>query len=349
MGWSGSLNSESAVGERITYTSDTSGEGVYSVTSFTAPKKGVYRFQLCGSGGAMGSTEADSDGTFDTANLGGGTGGSTDGYLLLDKGERIYIGAGGPCSAAFVAKGYGASLAQAGTPLLIAGAGGGAGRCYKRADYRSWGYGGNGGGISGANGYSNNNQSQSAGGAGTQTGAGKGHDVNDGEDGGNGAYGAGGAGAYAETHGCPAWGGRGGDGYYGGGGGGCVASHNSSTDDTSSYGYGGGGGSGYVKNASLTVMGRTYVSTTTQGGGAEGGANGSVSVTYYARVQLPVFFDGAALERLFFNGTEVQGLVYNGTTIYARRGCGWLQRLRMRLRLRADLSARRTASLTASI
>lgn len=334
MGWNASLNAGSAIGTKITYTPDTSGEGEYSVTSFTAPKKGVYRFQLYGSGGTMGSTEADSDGTFDTANLSGGTGGVTDGYLLLEKGQVVYIGAGGTCSAAFVSHGYGASLAHAGTPLLIAGAGGGAGRCYKRADYRNWGRGGNGGGSSGTNGYSNNNQSQSAGGAGTQSSGGASHHGST-----AGSYGSGGAGAYAETHGCPAWGGRGGDGYYGGGGGGCEASHNSSTDDTSSYGYGGGGGSGYVRSASLTVLGRTYISSTTQGGGAAAGSRGSVSVTYYARALLPVFFDGTQLEQLFMNGTEVQSLTYNGTLIYMRRWAACLRSMAERFVSRAETRA----------
>lgn len=315
MGWNGSLSAGSAIGAKITYTPDTSSEGAYTVSSFTAPKKGVYRFELKGSGGTAG------DG-------GGGTGGYTDGFLLLEKGQMVYIGAGGPCSAAFVAAAYASTLSGVirENLYLVAGAGGGGALGPMSVDTFEILSGGNGGGSSGSD-------APLGGGGGTQAGGGAAGSIRaDGTYPTAGSYGTGGnAGSDSSSwFGCA--GGRGGDGLYGGGGGQANASTNSSTGETSVYAYGGGGGSGYVKSASLTVLGNTYTSTTSLGGGAGANGNGSVSVTYYARALLPVVFNGVQLERLFINGTEVESLIYDGAIVFmraiAKRIGRWLNCLR---------------------
>ena len=96
MGWSGSILAHSALGSAAVFSPDTTDNGEYTVSSFTAPKKAVYRFLLKGSGG---NTRGYS---YPSSSSPGGTGGTTTGYLLLEAGETVYIGAGGTCSAAFV-------------------------------------------------------------------------------------------------------------------------------------------------------------------------------------------------------------------------------------------------------
>ena len=318
MGWSGSLTTSSALGSNITFTPDTSTIGAYTVSSFTAPRKGVYRFQLKGSGGANGPA------LWENRNLmwnsDGGVGGFTDGYLLLEKGQTVYIGAGGPCSAAFVSGVSGSKLADIAKANLHFVAGGGGqggtiGESYNNTGYNCIaGLGGDGGGSSGAQG----GYDSKGGTGGTQSAGG----ASKGEDsaftlGGSGTYGVGGSGSHSWSGPYEALGGRGGDGYYGGGSGGCF-----SRGDTKPYtarGMGGGGGSGYVKTETLTVRDNTYTSTTSQSGGAESNNNGSVVVTYFARVELPIIFNGTQLERLIFNGTEIDSLIFNGTTLFIER------------------------------
>lgn len=345
MGWNGSLSSNSAAGASITFTPDTSAEGGYTVSSFTAPKDGVYRFVLKGSGGTNGSTAASSDGSFTNANLPGGKGGTTSGYLQMTKGQTVYVGAGGTCSAAFVSASNGSKLSSVSKSSLyfVAGGGGAAGRTYGGADYTQFGTGGNGGGTSGANGTSNNGVDPNGGEGGTQYAGGAGGSIGS-VKGNAGSYGAGGAGTYNEEGGVPAWGGRGGDGYYGGGSGGCASEHDSSSGNTSSFAYGGGGGSGYYKTRSITVLGKTYTSSTTQGGGASAGSRGSVTVTYSAKTLLSVFFDGTQLEKIIFNGKELGSLVYNGTVIYMRR---WAECLRLMAERFAFRAATRALSRSA--
>lgn len=278
MGWSGSLSASSAVGSAITYTPDTSGVGSYTVGTFKAPKKGVYRFQLKGSGG-----QAQHDWS-----TGGtpGAGGNTTGYLLLEANQTVYIGAGGPGSAAFVAKAAGSSLANIAKANLhfVAGAGGGNGN----GDSGRGAAGGKGGGSAGEKG---GEYWGTPGDGATQT---SGY-----------AYGTGEPGRYTNRDDVSCWGGRGGDGLYGGycGKEGCV---------------GGGGGSGYVYSGSLTVNGKTYASSTAQGGGAAAGSNGSVVVTYYAQAELPVTFDGVKLTQILFNGTQVGSLIVDGVKLFMR-------------------------------
>lgn len=290
MGWSGSLTTGSALGSAITYTPSATDIGAYSVGSFTAPKRGIYQFKLKGSGGAKHDVSSGSISD-------GGVGGSTTGYLLLEAGQTVYVGAGGPCSAAFVAESDGDALKDITKSNLyfVAGAGGGGGGNWGQDWGMSSGAGGKGGGSSGAAGVSQNG---TGGAGGTQSG---GY-----------AYGCGGGGGYSNHDDTSLWAGRGGDGYYGGKGGNDAA--------------GGGGGSGYVKTASLSVGGKTYSSTTSQGGGASSNKKGSVVVTYYAIADLPIYFNGKQLTEIFFNGESVTSLVYGGKKLFARaleRIRGW--------------------------
>lgn len=348
MGWNGALSASSAIGDRITFTPDTDAEGGYTVSAFSAPKAGVYRFDLAGSGGTNGSSKANSSGTIDEGNVDryGGKGGATVGYLKMKKGETVYIGAGGTCSAAFVSSASGASLSAVPSSgvYFVAGAGGAAGKIRGGAGQTQVANGGAGGGEEGSKGLIGNNDSQTGAGGGTQTGGGQpsseGVVENSGSAGTYGKGGAGGTGSYLWN----AWGGRGGDGWYGGAGGGANTGRNSTTGNYIGYAYGGGGGSGRVHANSLTVLGKTYANTTTRGTGAAAGSKGSVSVTYAARTLLPVFFDNVQLERIFFNGTELESLVHNGVTIFMRRVKRCLRSMGARFASRA---ATRESSLSA--
>ena len=284
MGWSGSLEATSAVGSAIAFTPDTAAEGSYTVGAFTAPKKAVYRFLLRGSGGSYHGT----DGSCSA----GGQGGSTTGYLLLEAGETVYVGAGGPCSAAFVARVSGAKLSDIASAQLcfVAGGGGGGGAMWGQPYNMKSGPGGDGGGTSGVSGTASPGIG-TGGAGGTQTG---GY-----------AYGAGGGGGYSNADDTSSWAGRGGDGYYGGRGGTASA--------------GGGGGSGYVYSAALTVGSNTYTSATAQGGGAGSNSAGSVAVAYYADAELPVTFDGVRLMEILFDGVRVEHLIYNGSALFMHK------------------------------
>lgn len=289
MGWSGSLNANSAVGSAITYTPDTSVEGAYTVGTFTAPKKGIYRFILRGSGGSYNGYHDDG------VSAAGGTGGLTTGYLVLEAGQTVYIGAGGPCSAVFASKVTGAALKNIAKDNLyfVAGAGGGGGANWGLQYGAKAGAGGVGGGATGGVGYDEDNRPY-GGAAGTQT---SGY-----------AYGTGGGGGYSND-GVSHHAGRGGDGFYGGRGG------------TASKG--GGGGSGYIYVGSIKVGSKTYTNATQQGGGAGSNARGSVEVSYHARAELPVVFNGTTLERLFFNGVEVESLIYDGVKLFFEKLRRW--------------------------
>lgn len=284
MGWSGSLNANSAVGAAITFTPDTGTDnvGAYTASSFTAPRKGIYRFVLKGSGGSI-RPNYETGASWSA----GGTGGYTVGYLLLEAGQTVYIGAGSPCSAAFVSKISAATLAATGSKsnlFFVAGAGGGGGANWGQQWNMKSGPGGAGGGTTGANG---------SGGAagGTQT-SGLG-------------YGVGGGGGYSNSNNTSFHAGRGGDGLYGGYGG--------------SGFEGGGGGSGYIHATSFKVGSKTYTNTTQQGGGAGSNTTGSVEVCYYARAELPVGFNGTTLEKIIFNGVEIESLIFNGTKLFFER------------------------------
>lgn len=320
MGWNAALNEQSALGSSILFTPNTSSIGAYTVSAFTAPIKGVYRFELKGSGGAKGSGSVDGYTAHDRRS--GGDGGSTDGYLLLEKGQTVYIGAGGTCSAAFVSSANGAKLSAINkNNLYFVAGGGGQGGAFGENNVGT-GYnctateGGKGGGASGA-------ASSDGGKGGTQSAGGAAGGSAIRYEGAAGTYGTGGSGAGADWGKYRAVGGRGGDGLYGGGGGHAYTHTNYAPE--SARGWGGGGGSGYVKAATLTVRDRTYTSSTKQGGGAVSDSNGSVKVTYFARADLPIRFDGSIVERLFFNGTEIGSLVYNGAKVFMRRWMRCLQ------------------------
>lgn len=126
MAWSAQFTESSAENSSITYTPESKDEGVYSVAAFTALQKGIYRFDLYGSGGANG------DDPYGRSN--GGKGGRTSGYLQLESGQTIYVGAGGLRCAAFVHSKNVESLAATqnnGILYFVAGGGGNGGRGYR--------------------------------------------------------------------------------------------------------------------------------------------------------------------------------------------------------------------------
>lgn len=288
MGWTGSLTASSPEGSYITYIPDTATARGYTITTFTAPKKGVYQFGLRGSGGSI-------DPHGDGVTGAGGAGGYTAGYIAMEAGQAVYIGAGGPLSAAFVSSVYGANLATVPwqNVYFVAGGGGGGGS--------SWGkygkYGGNGGAGGGTTGAAGTGVNTAGGGyGGTQSGGA--------------AYGTGADGGYGNNNDTSSRGGNGGDGWYGGGPGGSMGD---------AGGGGGGGGSGYINTASITVGGKTYINATQQGGGAGSNSAGYVSVMYVAPSELPIKFNGTAITDLYYNGTKITSLIYNGTKLFMRR------------------------------
>ena len=317
MGWSGKIDSTSALGTSTTFTPGTTAMGAYTVSTFTAPKKGIYKFSLKGSGGA-----SQSEGN---ANGAPGAGGSTEGYLILEAGQTVHIGAGGTCSAAFVAAATGAKLSEIPAAMLyfVAGAGGqGGAASSQNGGNNKVTSGGAGGGSTGAN--AGLEYGTSSAGGGTQRAGGAGS-VGE-STGGTGTYGTGGNGVWNNVS-WSAWGGRGGDGYYGGGGGGA------SGYSGGSWGFGGGGGSGYVHKAQMIGGGKTLENTTKQGGGASGNSTGSVVVTYYALAEIPVLCDGLTLEKGYGDGEEFEHLMIDGVTIFCRKICGALYEMRRRLRI----------------
>ena len=296
MGWNAALTDKSAVGSTVTYTPDTTGTGAYTAGAFTAPKKGVYCFSLKGSGGN--TIGAGTKGT-------PGEGGSTVGYMLMEKGQRVYVGAGGYCSAAFVSTATGDELADIAAKdlLFIAGAGGQNGAAWDNA---TGNYGGNGGKGGGLTGEEAPKVGPSVGGkGGTQTAGGAAGASWEPA----GTYGKGGNGGYGNVNDTSYARGRGGDGYYGGGSG----------QGSQANAAGGGGGSGYIYRENLRVNSKTYTNSTVQGGGAAADTVGSVAVTFYARAELPILFNGAVIEELICNGTQVERMVYNGAVLFMHR------------------------------
>lgn len=286
MGWNGSLTASSAVGAAITYTPDTTTRRGYTVGAFTAPKKGIYQFIVRGSSGMLQRSWSQ------TGNP--GDGGYTVGYILMEAGQVVYVGAGGELSAAFVSSVWGDALKNIapGNLYFVAGAGGGNGN-----SSNGWGsHGGAGGGLSGADG----------GLSGAETSSNYGHPGTGGTQTSGYAYGAGqDFGGYENKWDTSFWGGYGGDGFYGGTGGGGFS--------------GGAGGSGYIHTTYCYAGSKTFQNWTQQGGGASMGGSGSVTVTYYAKSELPVIFDGTTLEKLIFNGVEIESLIYNGTKLLFER------------------------------
>ena len=296
MGWSGSLTASSSVGSKITFTPTVQNETSYrnyTVGSFKAPKKGVYKFELKGSGGKRMSTASD------VRESTGGSGGLTVGYLLLEKDQTVYVGAGDGCCAAFVSKVTGTKLAAiSASNLYFVAGGGGSSSASWGASPGNWANGGNGGGTSGTDGAKGGNANGGA--AGTQT---TGY-----------AYGEGQNGSYGSAWDTSSTGGFGGDGYYGG-----KAGYSNGGPGAG----GGGAGSGYIHASKLTVGSKSYTNSTTTGGGAEGRKAGSVVVTLYANAELPITFDGTKIEKLIYNGVEISSLIYNGTKLFFERLRRW--------------------------
>lgn len=278
MGWTAQFTAESKENANITYKPESSVEGAYSVGTFKALQKGVYRFELYGSGGVNGTAP-------------GGRGGKTTGYISLEQNEEIYVAAGGPRCAAFVAKkGHVYSSA---TPLysiyesdliFVAGGGGNGGyRGHNHADDDNVTAGGNGGGTSGES-AEGKGGSADGGKGGTQISGGAAGfgDNSDGRDATAGAYGRGGVGGIDRNDAVGyTYGGNGGDGYYGGGGGGARSTSNSYTGDVGTHAMGGGGGSGHIKTGYISAQwaGEAWTASTAVGIGAGPNANGYVVVT----------------------------------------------------------------------
>lgn len=280
MGWSGSLTSSSAVNSAITYYSDTSTRNGYSVTSFKAPKAGLYLFQLYGSGGRHTWNETSDRIVCSTP----GSGGYTKYYLAMTSGQVVYIGCGGPGSCAYVCNVWQNGLSESNKIHVhaVAGAGGGS-SVITHDDFNHTGYnsinvnGGNGGGsLGGSPRTSRYAKDKTGADGGTQTGIGT-------YGGTKGSYGKGGI--DTDYHWGGGWGakvGCGGDGWYGGNAGVCSLVD---WDDGGSHGAettGGGGGSGYLYKSSVSYNGKTYTCSTSQGGGMSFDQNGKVSVTFIA-------------------------------------------------------------------
>ena len=283
MSWNGTLTADSAEGSEITHAPNGVSSGQYEIVPFTAPKGGVYRFTLLGSGGNTHGTEG--------SRSPGGTGGLTVGYRLMQAGETVYIGAGGPRCAAFVSQAAGVSLEGIGRAnmLLMAGGGGEGGANWGQSYNLKSSAGGDGGGTTGGTAKSGGNGTPGTGG------------------GQSGAIGnmAGNGGVYNNEDDTSFWGGAGGDGYYGG------------KNGTGSSG--GGGGSGYPGTEQVTVNGVTYTGSTTRGGGASSDANGSARVAFIAPDTIPVVFNGTRLTALYLDGVKVTSLIVDGVRLYMRK------------------------------
>lgn len=276
MGWSGSLTANSAVGSSITYTPDgVSGLWNYSRTSFTAPKKGVYRFILKGSGGPPWNAPENNS---HTIREGGGSGGATTYYRFLEVGDVFYIGCGSHCSCTYLASTNATKAQHALSSIAkqnvyaVAGGGGEGGLITDDNNETQYncvrGAGGAGGGSSGANG--NDARGIKGGGGGTQTGVSS-----------IGIAGSYGAGGWREEGGAAGYyviSGNGGDGWYGGNAGKAAGYKWEGADSA-----GGGGGSSYCHNGlngTITYAGSTYTNSTTTGGGAGSGNYGNITITY---------------------------------------------------------------------
>ena len=272
MGWSGGIDANSGVGTAATYSSGQTASRTYDVTTFTAPKDGVYMFELKGSGGnatSWGGAEG---------RVSGGTGGRTVYYKYMSGGETVYVGVGGMLCCAFLSTVFGTSLSVINSANVYAVAGGGGqGGGYKDNNNRNGGnckctVGGNGGGTTG--GTAANEYGCTGGAGGTQSGLGSGGSTE------KAGYGQGGNGGVAwDNASYNGYGGAGGDGWYGGNGG------HAACYDNGGNGAGGGGGSGYVSNGSITYGADTFNCSTEQGGGSPAGSYGSITITFKAEAR----------------------------------------------------------------
>lgn len=276
----------------------------YNGTSqrFVIPISGLYRLQVWGAGGG------EQNGL--TANYGMQRGHST-GYIMLKKGDILYVccgGKGGVGTTAGIAGGFNGGGTAAGsgnttdgyssggggcthiarisgtlqsigesrknTVLIVAGGGGG---------YRSNpnGYGGVGGGLNGGA-AGPTSGAYIGGGGGTQTKGGVGR-----AEGNSGSFGKGGdSGRFA---------GGGGGGWYGGGAG---------------YGSGGGGGSGYIGGVpAITFGGKTYSPSTSNGviGQYDRGA-GQATITLIKK-SFSIYLGDIPVSGIFAGDSEITNII----------------------------------------
>ena len=298
--------------------------------SFTVPVSGVYKLEVYGAAGGARAANA--------TNV--SKGGYSVGYVLLNKGETIYVccgqkgategtattynGGGKGCTYTFnltdhfkptmngpsgggathIARQSG-TLAQIGEAnkskiLIVAGGGGGQG------GYTNY--------IQGAV-YANKNGGNgggTSGGYGTRDGS---NVLAGGTQSGGNAFGQGGSSsAYwgnwdSLNYGTGA--GAGG-GFYGG------KASNIGNNEVQAQA-GAGGGSGYIGGVpNFTYKGVAYNSSTTVGHASATG-NGTAKITFVAKSTLPVTFNGTTLEKIIFNGVEVKSLAVNGVKLFMER------------------------------
>ena len=286
MGWSGSITSSTPVNSSITLTSDTSIRGAYTVSQFTPGKAGIYKFQLYGSGG-FDTAKLNPEGTHTIVNSLGGNGGYVEYYLLMTSTQNtsVYVGVGGPCSAAFISNKSGSSLREImngrAEPMYAIAGGGGGSSVINCDDWNGTGYnsyvhnGGAGGGASGENSYGGKYVAAGDGGSGgTASGIGTQGSVKGGV-------------GYGGEQPDQLWGGgfgglvgRGGDGLFGGN-----AGQGSLTDWGSGHGAevtGGGGGASFIGTGfgyTFSYNGQTFTNSTTTGGGMGSDQNGKIVIT----------------------------------------------------------------------
>ena len=297
--------------------------------SATLPKKGLYKLEVWGAGGADGASS-------------GAAGGYSVGYKVFEAGQLLYVCVGGAGGVGYNAQGIGGGYngggGGGGAPGYQGGGGGGGATHIANASgtlvdlaatthihliaggggggptYLSNRPGGAGGGSSGA--------AASLASAGTQSSAGTGSGYNT-------SYTAGSFGQGGQ--GCPTYhdennmgdsrasGGGGGGGLYGGGGGG-----------GDSWGASGGaGGSGYIGGVpAVTFKNSTYSPSTTQGGGSAAGNSGKARITFVSASELPINYNGTVLQELYFNGVKIESCIYNGTTLFVRKIKNILRRVK---------------------
>ena len=301
-----------------------------AMQSFTAPQKGIYKLEVWGAQGGNG----------------GGLGGYSYGHVLLEKDAVLYVccGQAGAISTATTYNGGGGgrskyfsftdhykptrtggsgggathiatrsgTLAELGsTSGLLIAAGGGGGAAAGDGLGSSYGTGGTGGGESGGAGVGFASWTSSGG---AQT---SGYAFGQGQT----AVSA--WGDWDETYASNAAGGGGG-GLYGG----CAQTVTGNHRDAASCG--GGGGSGYTGGVpDLTHSGTTYAHGMLSG---QRSGSGYAVITFVKKGELPVVFDGAALQKILFGGAEVGSLVVNGTKVFMRklqrRLRAWLWRMK---------------------
>jgi len=286
--------------------------------TFTAQVSGVYKLEAIGARGGICAG-------YGTAT--NGLGGYGMGYVMLKKGETIYICVGGQGTGG--GGGYGAETRPAGG--YNGGGAGGFFREWVEDQGWRWGCGAGGGGathfarasgtlaelgakthlllVAGGGGgevkgSTNNNAIGNGGGESGTAGA----NSNGGTQSGGYAFGQGQDGFCSNEGSSQQGNGGAGGGLYGG-----------YTNQYAAIPYGGAGGSGYIGGVpAFSYKNVSYAPSWTTGySGATG--NGSAKITFMAKGELPVSFNGTTLEKLVFNGTEVTSLIMNGTKVFMRK------------------------------